>query len=435
MMKKSRILSVVCLILLVTIPVEAAGQIEGKLVPKVDNFIFLIDLSGSMFLTKQGKVPAKAKLVKDFLAAINRGIPELGYVGAIQTFPPSKTVLGPQRYTRYTFENAIQGLPEKGKIFGNQTPLGKGIIGLDSVLRDMPPGKTAIVIFSDGEENLDLDALKAQKKLMMQYPDISFHTVSFADEAAGRATLEELSSGGDGIAVDGRKLLADAVLLDHFAEDVFYRVEAPADSDGDGVVDELDACPDTPEGVTVDAKGCPLDSDGDGVPDYMDRCPDTPATVIVHSDGCPVDSDGDGVPDYLDRCPNTPEGATVNEVGCWAFRATALFNTNSSYIMGSAYPLLDEVVTILKNDPEMKLEIQGHADNTGTPEYNLWLSERRANRVMDYMVSKGIDPDRLTAKGYGSTQPVVSNDTAEGRARNRRVELKRVFSSFKTYEL
>ena len=427
MQKKSRILSLVCLILLVAITVEAANQVEGKLVPKVDNFIILVDLSGSMFMTKQGKVPAKAKLVKDFLAAINRGIPELGYVGAIQTFPPSKTVIGPQRYTRYTFEDAIQGLPEKGKIFGNQTPLGQGILGLDRLLRDMPLGKTAIVIFSDGEENLDLDALRAQKKLMGQYPDISFHTVSFADEAAGRDTLERLSSAGGGISVDGRELLADAVLLDRFVEEAFYRVEAPVDSDGDGVVDELDACPDTPKGVTVDSKGCPLDSDNDGVPDYMDRCPGTPATVIVHSDGCPVDSDGDGVADYLDKCPNTPKGATVNEVGCWAFRATALFDTNSSYVMRSAFTLLDEVVTILQENPEIKLEIQGHADNTGTPEYNLWLSERRANRVMDYLVGKGIDAGRLTARGYGSTQPVVSNDTAEGRARNRRVELKRVF--------
>ena len=427
MQRKVRILSVVCLILLVTINVEAANQIEGKLVPKIDNFIILVDLSGSMFLTNQGKVPAKAKLVKDFLAAINRGIPELGYVGAIQTFPPSKTVIGPQRYTRYTFENAIQGLPEKGKIFGNQTPLGKGILGLDPVLRDMPLGKTAIVIFSDGEENLDVEALKAEKKLMGKYPDISFHTVSFADEAAAKATLEEMSRASDGISVEGSALLADAVLLDHFVEDVFYRVEAPLDSDGDGVVDDLDRCPDTPKGVAVDAKGCPLDSDGDGVPDYLDRCPGTPTTVVVDSSGCPIDSDGDGVADYLDKCPDTPQGATVNEVGCWALRATALFDTNSSYIMGSATTLLDEVVTILQENPEMKLEIQGHADNTGTPEYNLWLSERRARRVMDYLVSKGIDPDRLTAKGYGSTQPVVSNDTAEGRARNRRVELKRVF--------
>jgi len=427
MQKKVRILSLVCLILLVTITVEAANQIEGKLVPKVDNFIILVDLSGSMFMTKQGKVPAKAKLVKDLLAAINRGIPELGYVGAIQTFPPSKTVIGPQRYTRYTFENAIQSLPEKGKIFGNQTPLGKGILGLGPVLRDMTLGKTAIVIFSDGEENLDVEALKAQKFLMGQYPDISFHTVSFADEAAAKATLEKMSRASDGISVEGSALLADAVLLDRFVEDVFYRVEAPLDSDGDGVVDDLDRCPDTPKGVTVDAKGCPLDSDGDGVPDYLDRCPGTPTTVVVDSSGCPIDSDGDGVADYLDKCPDTPQGATVNEVGCWALRATALFNTNSSYIMGSASTLLDEVVTILQENPEMKLEIQGHADNTGTPEYNLWLSERRASRVMDYLVSKGIDPDRLTAKGYGSAQPVVSNDTAEGRARNRRVELKRVF--------
>src|ERR1700690_2755146 len=82
----------------------------------------------------------------------------------------------------------------------------------------------------------------------------------------------------------------------------------PVDSDGDGVVDSLDKCPNTPAGVKVDAQGCPLDSDGDGVPDYLDKCPNTPAGVKVDAQGCPLDSDGDGVPDYLDKCPNTPAG-------------------------------------------------------------------------------------------------------------------------------
>ena len=88
------------------------------------------------------------------------------------------------------------------------------------------------------------------------------------------------------------------------------------DSDGDGVPDYMDNCPNTPAGVKVDAKGCPLDSDGDGVPDYLDKCPNTPAGVQVDATGCPLDSDGDGVPDYLDKCPNTPAGVQVDSVGC-----------------------------------------------------------------------------------------------------------------------
>jgi OOP family OmpA-OmpF porin len=90
----------------------------------------------------------------------------------------------------------------------------------------------------------------------------------------------------------------------------------PHDSDGDGVLDGLDQCPNTPKGATIDAKGCPKDSDGDGVYDGLDQCPDTPKGATVDAKGCPIDSDGDGVYDGLDQCPNTPKGATVDAKGC-----------------------------------------------------------------------------------------------------------------------
>jgi outer membrane protein OmpA-like peptidoglycan-associated protein len=90
----------------------------------------------------------------------------------------------------------------------------------------------------------------------------------------------------------------------------------PLDSDRDGVPDYLDKCPDTPLRVQIDTNGCPLDSDGDGVPDYLDKCPSTPPFVKVDINGCPLDSDGDGVPDYLDKCPNTPHGVKVDANGC-----------------------------------------------------------------------------------------------------------------------
>ncbi len=90
----------------------------------------------------------------------------------------------------------------------------------------------------------------------------------------------------------------------------------PLDSDHDGVPDYLDKCPNTPKGVKIDAFGCPLDSDGDGVPDYLDKCPNTPSGVKVDASGCPLDSDHDGVPDYLDKCPNTPKGEKVDAFGC-----------------------------------------------------------------------------------------------------------------------
>ncbi|MGD8380601.1 MAG: OmpA family protein [Syntrophobacterales bacterium] len=425
-MNSKRIGSFISLILVVVIAAAGVALAEERLVPKIESFIILIDHSGSMFLSDQGAVPTKAKQAKDILSGMNRRIPELGYVGAIQTFPPSKTLIGPEEYNRNSFRGAIENLQEKGKIFGNQTPLGRGIVDLGAVLKDMPRGKTAIIIFSDGEENLDIEALKAREQMIADQREIHFHTVSFADKKEGRTVLEEISRASDGISVKGDELASDEVALDRFVKNVFYDVEVLLDSDGDGVVDERDQCPNTPRGITVDARGCPPDTDGDGVPDYLDRCPGTPPGVAVDNSGCPFDSDGDGVADHMDQCPNTPMGATVNEVGCWSLEATTLYDSNSSYMKAEAYPLLDEVASILMQNPEMKVEVQGHTDNKGSAQYNQWLSEKRAQRVTDYLVSKGIDPSRLEAKGYGLTQPVASNDTAEGRAQNRRVELKRL---------
>ena len=132
----------------------------------------------------------------------------------------------------------------------------------------------------------------------------------------------------------------------------------------------------------------------------------------------------DGVPDDRDKCPNTPKGATVNADGCWAYQGEIFFDVNSSTVKSEAYPMIDEAVKVLRNNPDLNVEIQGHTDNTGTAKYNLWLSQKRAESAMNDLVDKGIDPGRLTAKGYGFEQPVASNDTPEGRAKNRRVEFR-----------
>jgi OOP family OmpA-OmpF porin len=197
---------------------------------------------------------------------------------------------------------------------------------------------------------------------------------------------------------------------------------APLDSDGDGVPDHLDRCPDTPAGVAVDSSGCPLDSDGDGVPDYLDRCPDTPAGVAVDSSGCPLDSDGDGVPDYLDKCPGTPIGARVDERGCWVLKDVR-FDIGKATIRPESYAILNEVVDIMDKNPELKIEIQGHTDSTGSAELNRMLSQNRAASVLEYFASEGIDRTRLTCRGFGMDNPIASNATADGRAKNRRVEL------------
>ena len=136
----------------------------------------------------------------------------------------------------------------------------------------------------------------------------------------------------------------------------------------------------------------------------------------------PKDSDRDGVADDKDKCPHTPEGATVNDLGCWVLKGV-LFAPGQWAIDSRVHPALNEVVAILEKTPRLKLEIQGHTDNQGSVKHNQWLSEMRARVIRGYLVKKGIEGGRLTWAGYGSSKPVAPNDTPEGRAQNRRVEL------------
>ena len=206
-------------------------------------------------------------------------------------------------------------------------------------------------------------------------------------------------------------------------------VVAPKDSDGDGVVDPKDECPGTPRGCIVDERGCQLDSDGDGVCDGIDQCPDTPKGCMVDERGCPLDSDGDGVCDGIDQCPDTPKGARrLDEKGCSPISAMGIrFQFDKATIQPSSYAELDQFVTFLKNNPNLRGEIQGHTDSKGKAEYNQKLSERRAEAVRQYFISKGIPASQMTTKGYGMTRPIADNATEEGRAQNRRIEYWRIF--------
>ena len=200
---------------------------------------------------------------------------------------------------------------------------------------------------------------------------------------------------------------------------------APVDSDGDGVTDDNDQCPDTPQGVKVDAKGCPLDTDGDGVADYKDKCPGTPKGAPVDAKGCALDSDGDGVADYQDKCPGTPKGATVDSTGClkdFVLR-NVTFRNNSAELTAEAQQVLAPIADALKGRPDIKgITVMGHTDSSGAEAYNQRLSEARAQSVADYFRNAGVKAD-ITSKGMGESSPVASNATKEGRAQNRRVEL------------
>ncbi len=213
----------------------------------------------------------------------------------------------------------------------------------------------------------------------------------------------------------------------------------PVDSDGDGVLEEVDRCPGTPSGEAVDGRGCPLplDADGDGVPDGADRCAGTRVGDPVDAAGCPpaADQDGDGVRDPADRCPGTPPGTQVDAVGCRilfeAERTTVVlegvtFATGSAALTEAARAILLAVGQSLVANPEMRVEVAGHTDHTGSRATNLRLSQSRAESVRQYLVRAGVAADRLVARGYGPDAPVTSNATRDGRAQNRRVELRRL---------
>ena len=201
----------------------------------------------------------------------------------------------------------------------------------------------------------------------------------------------------------------------------------PLDSDKDGIPDYMDECPNTPLGVKVNSVGCPStqmnDLDGDGVPDSKDQCPETPIGIEVDKNGCPLDTDKDGVYDYLDQCPGTPIGAEINAVGCWILK-NFHFDVDSWYIKPQFNAELDKVIGILESNPTMRIEIQGHTDSSGGRLHNLELSRNRARAVMEYFLSKGIDPGRMTIQGLGYSKPIAPNNSYEGKAMNRRVQIK-----------
>ncbi len=205
-------------------------------------------------------------------------------------------------------------------------------------------------------------------------------------------------------------------------------VKQDGDSDEDGVPDSRDECPNTAIGRSVDARGCPRDSDGDGVADDQDKCRNTVRQVPVDVYGCEFDSDNDRVVNRLDDCPNTIAGTRVDSKGCEIREVINLpgvnFQTNSSLLLAGAESVLNDAAATLRLNPDIIVQVAGHTDSAGSAEYNAWLSDRRANSVRQYLIDRGANGNNLSARGYGEAEPLADNETARGRARNRRVELR-----------
>jgi len=346
----------------------------NQYVPKVDSFVVILDTSYSM-ADKYGN-KAKANVAKEFLGAMNQTIPEMNYNGALRTFgniayvPDKSTLLvyGPTKYSTEGFGTALNAV--KGSNGDSSRALAKAISAAGGDLKSAQ-GPVNVIIVSDGED-MDQIPVKAAEALKSQFGDrLCIFTVLIGDSPAGKDILDQIAkAGGCGYSTTADQLASSGDMAG-FVEGIFLAKPAPK-----------------------------------------------PAPIAK-----PMDSDGDGVIDNKDKCPNTPMGATVDARGCWTYAAVVLFDFDSAEIKSEAHPMLDEAVVILKKTPKIKVEVDGHTDNIGPAEYNMMLSERRANAIMKYFVDNGVEAERLTVKGFGLTKPAAGNDTKEGRAKNRRVEL------------
>lgn len=341
-----------------------ADQYESK----VDNFVVILDTSYSMN-HKYGQ-KKKIEIAKEFLSAMNQTLPELKYNGALITFGHDDSIMldyGPTQYSTSGFGSALNAT--KAPSGNSSFPLTTAIKAAMGDLRSSQ-GQVVVIIVSDGE-NMDQTPVKAAKALKGEFGDrLCIYTVLVGNNPAGEALMKQVAAAGEcgvSASADGFKDSGD---MGDFVKSVFL------------------------------AKAAPM--------------------VVAPK---PIDSDGDGVTDDLDKCPNTPKGATVDARGCWTYAAVVMYDFDSAEIKSEAFPMLGEAVLILKENPEIKVEIDGHTDNRGSAAYSMNLSERRAKAVMKYFVDNGVEAQRLTTKGFGLTMPAASNDTEQGRAKNRRVEL------------
>lgn len=339
---------------------SAASAAPGeRYVKKVDNFVFIIDHSGSMGFDYPGTDMSKESAAKYMLARLNTLIPELDYTGNLVTFAPYDMYTKPVKYDTVPYAKSIDAVPSDVLTLGfagNPTPLGEGFQDSEELLKVLK-GKTAVILMSDGEQNTGVSPVPVVKQLAKKYP-ICVHTISYATTESGQENLDALSKAGNctGVAAKASDLKSKEAQFD-FLRKVLFDVEA----------------------VKVAA----------------------PAPVA---------------------CPAPKKPLTVE--------IKVLFDFDKAVVKPEYYGEVEKFAKFAAKYPETPLLIEGHTDHKGTAAYNEKLSLRRAQAVVDILVSKfGIDKKRISAVGYGFTQPVADNATDEGRAKNRRVMgvLKNVF--------
>jgi len=354
----------------------------GEYVPKVDNFMVVLDASDTMNKPFMGK--SRWQIARDFALRLNGTIPDLPIVGALREYSdtgnyngrkPTELVYGPARYSKGGFE---QGVDKIKKAEGG-SPLE---LALAAATKDLSSaqGNIAVIVVSDGAFIPHGPVLKAAEDMKGKFGDrLCIYAVQVGDDAGGMELLKKTAQiGGCGFYTTAESLGSEAAMAG-FVEKVFLAKAPPAPK-----------------------------------PAPRPMAPPPKPTVR--------DSDGDGVPDDVDKCPNTPKGAVVDERGCWAYANAVLFDFDKWNLKAQVLPALDNAVKIMKENPGLEVEIQGYTDDTGPAAYNQKLSVKRAQSVQQYLVDHGVEKSRLTVKGFGESNPAYPNDSKANRAKNRRVE-------------
>ena len=336
-------------------------------VRRVETFAIVFDASLSM----GGDVPTKFLYGKDIVNRMNQTIPPMDYETSFVVFGTGSCTKGQMAWQGYGPATYSQAALADGlaavKCASGWSPLESGIDAAGGVLTPVA-GNAALIIVSDFKA-LDNKAVmtSVQNLKSAMGTRLCIYPVQVGDNVGGTNLANEIAAAGGCAAAVNADAIASANGMAAFVEGALL---APA--------------------------------------------PPPPAPVVM-------DSDGDGVPDNLDKCPNTPRGVQVTSEGCWILAGRdVLFEFNSARIRDTY--VLDEAAKILVSQPGITGEIRGHTDSVGPEAYNMTLSQRRAQSMVDYLVSRGVEAERLIGKGYGESRPIASNTTEEGKMLNRRVE-------------
>ena len=356
-------------------PQDLNGPLQaGDFVQKVDNFFVVLDSSGSIDETYRGY--SKFAITNDFLHRMNMSIPDLDLTAGMRSFGATRNpfadktrlIYGPTTYTKEGFQSALDSV----RWGGGESP---AEMAIDAASDDMYSfkGKTAFIFVGDGEYAGN-DPVAAVKRLKDRYGDnLCVYSVLVGSEGAASVdTMQAIADAGGCGFYRSAKYLESPQALSNWVKRVFLA-------------------------------------------EVVRKAEET--VVFVG------DSDGDGVTDDIDQCPDTPAGASVNDKGCWIIENVE-FDFNKYSIKSEFVPTLAEIADVMQKNPDIMLKIEGNTDIIGTEKYNMMLGEERAVAAKNYLVDHGVAANRISTESFGFSRPVATNSTEWGRARNRRDEFK-----------